>query len=126
MSTPPPSAARPTLRVVGAAVLVVALGTGSAVMFLPALRTTMAQAPTKATPAKIDGDRAYGYLKAICDIGPRPAGTAANTKQRAMVAEHFTKHGGKVREQPFSGRRPDLERAGEHGQPDRLMVPRSA
>ena len=105
MSTPPPSADRPgpNLRLVGAAVLVVALGVGSAVMFLPALRTTMAQAPTKATPAKIDGDRAYGYLKAICEIGPRVAGSAANTKQRVMVAEHFKKHGGQVREQPFSG-----------------------
>lgn len=103
MSTPLPLAARPTLRLVGFAVLVVALGVGSALMFMPALRTTMAQAPTKATPAKIDGDRAYGYLKALCAIGPRPAGSAANTKQRLLVAEHFKKHGGKVREQPFTG-----------------------
>ncbi len=107
MSTPPTPAARPTLRIVGAALLVGAAGIGSALMFLPSLRTTMAEAQqVKAIPAKIDGDRAYGYLKAICAIGPRPAGTAANTKQRSMVAEHFKKHGAKVREQPFQGTDP--------------------
>ena len=62
------------------------------------------QAPLK--PAAIDGDRAYGYLKRICEIGPRPAGSAANTKQRELVAEHFKKHGGTVREQAFAGRHP--------------------
>jgi glutaminyl-peptide cyclotransferase len=112
MSMPQTPAARPTLRLVGAALLVGAAGIGSAMMFLPSLRTTMAEAEAeaeaetqqvKAIPAKIDGDRAYGYLKAICAIGPRPAGTAANTKQRAMVAEHFKKYGATVREQPFSG-----------------------
>jgi len=108
MSTPstPEPADRPTWRIVGAALLVVAAGLGSALMFLPAMRTTMAEPPPKAVPAKIDGDRAYGYLKAICEIGPRPAGTAANTKQRKMVADHFLKHGAKVREQPFSGKDP--------------------
>jgi Zn-dependent M28 family amino/carboxypeptidase len=102
MSTPPSSAARPTLRVVGIIMLVAALGLGSAILFWPGMRTTMADAPVKTTPSKIDGDRAYGYLKAICDIGPRVAGTAANTKQRKMVADHFKKYGAKVREQPFA------------------------
>jgi Zn-dependent M28 family amino/carboxypeptidase len=83
--------------------LIAALGLGAALTFWPGTRTTMADGPIKATPSKIDGDRAYGYLKAICKIGPRPAGTAANTKQRQMVAEHFKKYGAKVREQPFSG-----------------------
>ena len=106
MSTPPPSAGRPTLRIVGAAAIVVALGVGAAMLFLPGSRTTMADAPTKVTPAKIDGDRAYGYLKAICQIGPRPAGSAANTRQRKMVAEHFQKHGAKVRERPFAATDP--------------------
>jgi glutaminyl-peptide cyclotransferase len=106
MSTPQTPAARPTLRLVGAALLVGAAAVGSALMFLPSLRTTMADPLAKATPAKIDGDRAYGYLKAICQIGPRPAGSAANTKQRQMVAEHFKKQGGTVREQPFKGTDP--------------------
>ena len=46
-----------------------------------------------ATPAPIDGQRAYGYLKKICEIGPRVAGSEANARQRQMVAEHFTKTG---------------------------------
>ena len=106
MSTPPPSAPRPTLRLVGAAILVVAIGLGTVMMLLPGLRTTMADAPAKVTPAKIDGDRAFGYLKAVCNVGPHPAGSAANGRVRAMVAEHFRKQGGKVREQPFSGTDP--------------------
>lgn len=57
-------------------------------------------------PAPIDGERAYGYLKKICDIGPRIAGSAANERQRRMVAEHFQKHGARVVEQPFNARDP--------------------
>ncbi len=58
------------------------------------------------TPAPIDGKRAYGYLQQICKIGPRPAGSAANARQREMVAKHFKATGGTVREQPFSGTDP--------------------
>ena len=57
-------------------------------------------------PAPINGDRAYGYLKQICALGPRPAGSAANGRQRKLVAEHFRAAGGEVREQPFSGNDP--------------------
>ena len=101
-----PSAARPTLRLVGTVVLVVALGLGAAAWFLPGLRTTMAQASSKALPAPVDGERAYGYLKEVCKVGPHPAGSAANTRVRAMVAEHFKANGGKVREQPLAGTDP--------------------
>lgn len=52
-------------------------------------------------PAAIDGARAFGYLKQICDLGPRPAGSEANTRQREMVAEHFRKNGLEIREQSF-------------------------
>ncbi|HEX8201321.1 MAG TPA: M28 family peptidase [Isosphaeraceae bacterium] len=57
-------------------------------------------------PAPIDGERAYGYLKRICELGPRPAGSAANTKQRQLVADHFRTLGAIVREQPFPARDP--------------------
>ena len=107
MTETSPSASRPTLRIAGAVLLVGAAGLGSALSFLPSLRTTMADAPpSKVTPAPVDADRAYGYLKAICQIGPRPAGSAANTRQRQMVADHFKKHGGQVREQPFNSTDP--------------------
>src|SRR3954451_12701756 len=115
-----PTTPTPTLRLVGAAAIVAALGLGAAAWLLPGLRTTMAQAPTKAVPAPVDGDRAYGYLKDVCKIGPHaagsegslkdvsksappPAGSPANTRVRAMVADHFRKLGGKVREQPLAG-----------------------
>ncbi|MFM1800771.1 MAG: hypothetical protein RJA81_123 [Planctomycetota bacterium] len=52
-------------------------------------------------PAAIDGARAFGYLKQICDLGPRPAGSEANTRQREMVAEHFRNNGLEIREQSF-------------------------
>ena len=53
------------------------------------------------SPPQIDGKRAYGYLKKICEIGPRTAGSEANARQLKLVKEHFTKLGADVREQPF-------------------------
>jgi Zn-dependent M28 family amino/carboxypeptidase len=75
--------------------------TGVAIAVWPVLGTSMAD--TSGTPAKIDGARAYGYLKQICAIGPRPAGSAANTKQRELVAKHFKEYGATVSEQSFKG-----------------------
>jgi glutaminyl-peptide cyclotransferase len=65
-----------------------------------------AQGAGRALPAPIDGQRAYGYLKKICEIGPRIAGSPENARQRKMVADHFTKMGGQVREQPFQANHP--------------------
>jgi glutaminyl-peptide cyclotransferase len=76
---------------------------GVAVFVWPGLRTSMADSRSSLSPAKIDGDRAFGYLKAICALGPRPAGSEANTRQREMVAKHFRKFGATVTEQPFTG-----------------------
>ena len=104
MSTPATrSLAFRMLRGVGMLVCGTALVFGMAAALSPSLRTTMAEGfeQIKLKPAPINGDRAYGYLKAICKIGPRPAGSAANTKQRQMVADHFAKYGATVREQPF-------------------------
>jgi len=64
---------------------------------------TNQQAPK---PAPIDGDRAYGYLKSICAIGPRIAGSPANARQLKLAADHFKAKGATLREQPFSTRHP--------------------
>ena len=75
-----------------------------AILGLPMLqriRSPMARADVLAVPAPIDGDRAFGYLREICKLGPRPAGSPANTRQREMVAQHFRAMGAVVREQPF-------------------------
>jgi hypothetical protein len=87
--------------------LLLALLAGAA--FFPMLqrfRTAEANAAMLGSPAPIDGQRAYRYLKEICELGPRPAGSEANARQRKLVADHFTKLGAKVREQPFRGRHP--------------------
>jgi len=68
---------------------------------LQRIRSPMARASVLPVPAPIDGDRAFGYLRAICKLGPRPAGSAANTRQREMVARHFREMGAAVREQAF-------------------------
>ncbi len=93
-----------------ASLLVLGVLVGVGVMMIPRSRTSMANAAPASVPAPIDGGRAYGYLKAICDLGPRPAGSAANARQRAMVAAHFKKRGATVREQPFAAHDP---RSGE-------------
>jgi len=54
-----------------------------------------------AKPAPIDGKRAFTYLEKICALGPRVAGSQANTRQREEVAAHWKAMGGSVREQPF-------------------------
>ena len=48
-----------------------------------------------------NGERAYGYLKKLCDIGPRPSGSAGMAIQQKLLAEHFKKLGGLVELQQF-------------------------
>jgi hypothetical protein len=52
-------------------------------------------------PLAFSGAQAFKYLEAICEIGPRPTGSEAMRTQRAMLAEHFRKDGGKVSGQAF-------------------------
>ncbi len=91
----------------------VLLGLGLSLVIVQWSRTREANAAmaAAAAPAPIDGQRAYKYLKQICDLGPRPAGSAANTKQREMVARHFQTHGAKIIEQPFTAHDPKTNAA---------------
>jgi hypothetical protein len=79
---------------------------GLTVLFFQRPRTVEAHAAMIVPPPPIDGERAYGYLKQICAIGPRAAGSPANARQRALVAEHFKKNGGTLHEQKFQTRDP--------------------
>lgn len=54
----------------------------------------------------LDAKRAYNYLVRICQLGPRPSGSAAMTKQQDLIADHFTKLGAKVRLQAFDAAHP--------------------
>lgn len=83
------------------AVAVVAIAAGLGLSFAQRLRSSMAAETVEPKPAPINGDRAFGYLKTICALGRRPAGSEANEKQRKLVADHFKAKGAKIREQPF-------------------------
>ena len=56
----------------------------------------------KAIP--FDGQRALGYLKAVCDLGPRMSGSPAMRKQQELIRKHFEDLGAKVRAQKFEGK----------------------
>jgi hypothetical protein len=90
-----------------APVVVLALGVG--LWFWHPAILGQTRAP-QLSPAPIDGERAFGYLRKLVDFGPRPAGSEANEKQRKFVAEHFKKLGGEVSEQPFQTRDPQSGR----------------
>ena len=45
-------------------------------------------------------------MNQLCALGPRPAGSEANERQRKLVADHFKKYGAEVIEQPFRTRDP--------------------
>jgi glutaminyl-peptide cyclotransferase len=59
-----------------------------------------------ATDNPVNGERAYGYLQQICDIGRRVSGTAGMTAQQKLLAAHFTELGAKVALQRFRYRHP--------------------
>jgi hypothetical protein len=67
-----------------------------------------------ADPPAVDGDRAFGYLEQVCDIGPRISGTTGMETQQNLIEEHFTELGYDVHFQAFDARHP------ETGEPVRL------
>ena len=56
--------------------------------------------------AAFDGERAYGYLKAICEIGPRYSGSPGMARQQELLKAHFERQGAKVTPQQFQARHP--------------------
>jgi hypothetical protein len=56
--------------------------------------------------AEFSGPRAFAHLQKICDLGPRPSGSAAMVTQRAMLVEYFRAAGGTVSGQAFTIRDP--------------------
>jgi glutaminyl-peptide cyclotransferase len=52
-------------------------------------------------PTGFSGERAMASLEAICALGPRPSGSEAMRRQRALLAEHFRAAGGRVVGQAF-------------------------
>ena len=54
-----------------------------------------------ADPVEFSGERALRHLEAICDLGPRPSGSDAMDRQRALLAKHFRAAGATVTGQAF-------------------------
>jgi len=66
-------------------------------------------------PAPYDADRAFSYLKQICDLGPRPSATPAMQRQQQMLSDFFEKRGAKVELQTFKVRHPETGQSVELG-----------
>ncbi len=65
------------------------------------------QSPTVGPiPAQYNPKRAMGYLQELCDLGPRPSGSAAMQRQQQMLQKFFTDRGGQVSLQTFQIRHP--------------------
>ncbi len=60
-----------------------------------------------AIPKSYDGGRAFQYLRQLCDLGPRPSGSAAMVSQQAMLQTFFSDRGGSVSIQTFNIRHPE-------------------
>jgi len=96
-------------RLVGVLLIALSVLAIPVAMFVPLsswLGSLEANSAMAATPAPIDGKRAFRYLEQICELGPRIAGSEANARQRKMVAGHFKAMGATLREQPFSTQHP--------------------
>jgi glutaminyl-peptide cyclotransferase len=60
--------------------------------------------PSAEEPAGADafsGEQALAYLRAICELGPRPSGSAGMQSQRAMLTRHFEPLGATIVRQSF-------------------------
>ena len=58
-------------------------------------------------PKPYDVARVEGYLRTICDLGPRPSGSVAMTQQQALLSDFFSTTGGTVELQAFNSRNPE-------------------
>lgn len=90
-----------------AGIVLVSVAVGCAVLF--AMQTRRAQprvSQWRLEQIPFDGNRAYGYLKALCDIGPRPSGSPGMKQQQELLLKHFRELGAEAWLQEFSGRDP--------------------
>ena len=60
-----------------------------------------------AIPKKYNSDRAMGYLKHLCDFGPRPSGSPAMQAQQDALQKFFALRGADVVRQEFQTRHPE-------------------
>ncbi len=58
-------------------------------------------------PDSLDTKRAMSYLQQICDLGPRPSGSAAMEQMRQIVTQHCEQFSATVNRQTFQARHPE-------------------
>ena len=77
-------------------------------LFLFAVVVGRVEGVSAAEPLAVgfDGERSYGYLKAICDFGNRKSGSAGMKKQQGLLEKHFTDLQAKVTFQRFKVKHP--------------------
>lgn len=66
------------------------------------------EVPLPQPSQQFDGQQAYAYLKAICDLGPRISDTRAMHHQQQILRKHFESLGAQVRMQSFLATQPSL------------------
>jgi len=71
-----------------------------------AVMAACAAAQTQPAAAKFNGDRAFADLKAMVDIGPRPAGSPAIEQTRDYIRKELAAAGLKAENQPFEADTP--------------------
>ncbi len=77
------------------------LSCGGTIAENPMISAGEASSVSVAHAKPFDGERAYGYLKQLCAIGPRPSGSPGMKAQQELLERHFTNLGGKVTLQRF-------------------------
>jgi hypothetical protein len=70
------------------------------------LATACASAAQRPAPAQFDGGRAYEHVRALVEIGPRPAGSPGAQKAREYIRKQLTALGLRVDEQAFDASTP--------------------
>ncbi len=64
-------------------------------------------------PVPFDADRAMGYLKDVCRIGPRISGSDGMKRQQELMQKHFEGLGGKLNYQRFKAKQNSRKQAVE-------------
>ena len=65
------------------------------------------ESPTRRPiPTRYDPQRAMSYLRELCDLGPRPSGSEAMTRQIKLLESFFQERGASVSRQSFETRSP--------------------
>jgi hypothetical protein len=72
-----------------------------------------AAASTRFAEIPFDGRAAFAHVEQLCDLGPRPSGSEAMSRQQQLLERHFTQLGAKVSRQAFRARHPQTGAAVE-------------